>query len=156
HGRPVVLVFTNLCLEAFPRAAGVPERPAIPLDVELQNAVTEHFNPVLGPAVVDDVANVEIPPDPRTLKLVDVPRGLQRAKKEVVPDVFDRNLYSFLLGQRKNLADLHLRPFIGIVVRDLLVHHRGYKKYGRSPVSLGVVERRFESSDAFRTDSRVR
>jgi len=63
------------------------------------DALAERPDPVLGPAVLDDVADVEVGLQPRALELVDVARELQRAEEEVVPDLLDGDDDLELLGE---------------------------------------------------------
>ena len=57
-------------------------------------------DPLFGPAVGDEVPDVEIPPDPVTLERVDVLRGLPRTQQEVVPDVLERDVDPRRFGVR--------------------------------------------------------
>ena len=75
------------------------------LDVDLEDAFTQLANPIFGIAVLDDIADIKVRADPWAVEVVDVPGELKRAKEELVPDVFDRDLDAVLLGIGKQLTD---------------------------------------------------
>src|SRR6185503_18022556 len=90
HDRgPVVVALAELDAEAVPAAILVHLLAAEFLDVELQHARTEDARPLLGPAVDEEVAEVEVPADVVAADLVEVAVGLERIEDEVVPDVLD-------------------------------------------------------------------
>src|SRR5437016_5089978 len=72
HGRPVAVALAELDVEPGARPLLVTERAAVFFDVNLENSLAENANPLLGPAVVDDVADVEIGPHPRALEFINV------------------------------------------------------------------------------------
>src|ERR1017187_9451624 len=114
-GGPVVVPFEQLHVEAFPQAFGVALFAAELLDVELLDARPEDANPLLWPAIVDDVADVEVPADGGAFEFIDVTSGFERAEQEVVPDVLAGNLDAEFFRQRDGLADLRLRARVGVV-----------------------------------------
>ena len=69
-----------------------------------------------GIAVLDDVADVEVGPDPGAVELVDVAGELDRAEEELVPDLLDGDLDPVLLGVGDQLADVRLRARVGVAV----------------------------------------
>src|SRR6266540_6314069 len=105
HRRPVIVAFQKLDAKAFPEALLDGLLAAEFLDVQFLNAFAEDVNPLLGPAVGNDVAHVEMPADPRTVELVHVTRRLERAEKKMVPDIFDGDLHPEFLRQRNGFAD---------------------------------------------------
>src|SRR5438094_10198983 len=57
------------------------------LEVHLGDARAQRAHPVLGIAVEDDIADVEVGLDPGRRELVHVARELDRAEQELVPDL---------------------------------------------------------------------
>ena len=125
---------------------------AVLFDVELLDPGTERFDPLLGPAKADHVADVEIDAHQRTLQLVDEPSRLDRAQQEVVPDVLDQDLDAQVLGQRQAFADLGLRPLVGVLVGHLLVADARYQQRAGCTVGLGVPDRPQETLAALGTN----
>src|SRR6266568_3322070 len=81
-GRPIVITFPERHVEALPEPLGIALFAAEFLDVKLLNAVAENCDPVLGPAKVEDIANVEMPADRRTFELIHVARRFERAEQK--------------------------------------------------------------------------
>src|SRR6266849_8459512 len=66
--RPVVVAFEQGNVEALPQAFLVAPLAAEFFDMERDDPFVENADPLFGPAVVDDVADIEVPADPRALK----------------------------------------------------------------------------------------
>src|ERR1039457_4887610 len=78
-GGPVVVAFEQLHVEALPQAFSVALLAAEFLDMELLDARPENANPLLGPAVVDDVADIKVPADGGAVEFIDGTEGFQPA-----------------------------------------------------------------------------
>ena len=65
---------------------------AIAFDMHLLDAAAERENPMLGIAVGDDVADIEISGDVRRIEIIDVARHFGRAEEDFVADVFNRHV----------------------------------------------------------------
>src|SRR6266702_7915523 len=128
--RPVVVAFEQGNVEALPQAFLVAPFAAEFLDVERDDALVENADPLFGPAGVDDVADIEVPANPRALKFVHVARRLQRAEQKLVPDVFDGDFDAQFFGQRHSLADFDLRPGVGLRIGNLFVDDRRHEQHG--------------------------
>src|SRR6185503_3761450 len=79
HDRgPVVVAFEELNAETGARPFLVALLAAVFFDVELLDALAEDANPLFWPAVIDDVADVEVPANELAVELVNVSGGLER------------------------------------------------------------------------------
>ena len=132
HGRPVDLALAELVVE--------PLRLGVFLDVDLEDPLAQLADPLLGVAELDDVADVEIGTDRGTAELVDVAGELDGAQEELVPDLLDGDLDPGLLGVGDELADVLLRPRVGVAVGDLLVDDGRDDQDGGAAVGLAVDE----------------
>ena len=73
--RPVVVAFAEFDLKAFAQAFGVALFAAEFLDVQIEDARAEDAHPMLRPAVGHEIAEIEMPADPRAADLIDETRG---------------------------------------------------------------------------------
>ena len=126
------------------------------LDVQFLDARPQDANPLLGPAVVEDIAHIEMPPDRRAVEFVHVARSLQRAKEEMVPHVLNGDLDAQLLCQRDRLADFRLRPSVGVRVGDLLGDHARHQQHRGGAITFGVAQGLLQSLKPFRAHLWVR
>ena len=120
------------------------------------DAVAEDADPLLRPAVGDDVADVEVPADPLAVELVGVAGGFERAEQEVVPDVLHEQADLQILGHGQNLSDLLLRAFVGGVIRDTRVDHGRDDEHGRAAQSLAVPDGLLKAAPALGPHVRIR
>ena len=118
--------------------------------MQFLDALAQNANPLFRPAVGDDVADVEMPADPRTVEFVHITRGLQRAEQKMVPDIFDGDLHAKFFGQRDGFADFLLRTLVGVGVGNLLVHHRRHKQNRTGAVTFGVAQRLLQTLQSLR------
>jgi len=58
------------------------------------DALAEDADPLLWPTQVNAVAHVEMPAGGRAVQFVHEARGFHRAQKEMVPDIFEGQLYA--------------------------------------------------------------
>src|SRR4029453_14683578 len=87
HSLPVDIAFADILpVESSPRAIHLEV-----LEVQTDDAGAERANPVLRIAIQHHVADVEIRPQVLRLEIIDVADELERAEKELVPDLLDRN-----------------------------------------------------------------
>src|SRR5262249_23078080 len=87
HRRPIVIALEQVDVEAFPETLVVTTLPAEFLDVQFLDSLSENSHPLLGPAVIDDVADIEMPANSRAVELIDIPRGFERAEQELIPNI---------------------------------------------------------------------
>src|ERR1017187_4431260 len=154
-GGPIVVTFEQLHVEAFPQALSIALLAAEFLDMELLDARPKNADPLLGPTVGDDVADIEVPAYGWALEFVHVTGGFERAEQEVVPDVLTGDLDAEFLGQGDGLADFRLGALIGIVISDVLGDHARHEQYRGSAVTLAIAQGLLEGFEALRTDLRV-
>ena len=141
HDRgPVVVALEELGIEARPLALLVRLSPAVLLDVQRRDALAQDADPLLGPSVMDQVPDIEVPAHHGALEFIDIAGGLQRAQEEIVPDVFDGNLHSQFFGQRHHLANLSLGAGVGVGITNRCIDDGGHQQHRRSAVSLGVAQ----------------
>ena len=67
HSRPVDTAFANFYIKARAQALLVLQFATVFLNVQLADAIAQHFNPVARLSPANVVANVEIDPNDRTL-----------------------------------------------------------------------------------------
>src|SRR5882762_8308659 len=101
-GRPIVVALE----ERHGEALGFAEF----LDVQFEDVLAEQRNPTLGRVEPDDVADVEVPADPRAVDFVEITHRFLWLHDEIVPDLFDGDFYAQFLGQRDGLTNLLDRP----------------------------------------------
>lgn len=124
-GGPVVVALEELDVETGPLAGLVGLRAGVLLDVEGGDPLAEDADPLFGPAVVDEVAAVEVPADLGGLEFVDVAGCFEGAEQEIVPDVLDGDPDAEFLGEGDGLADLVLGTLVGVGVADGLIDDGG-------------------------------
>src|ERR1035441_3227124 len=154
-GRPIVIAFEQLNVEALPQAFGVALLAAEFLDMELLDAWPEDANPLLGPAVVDDVADIEMPANRGAFEFVHVTGGFQRAEQEAIPHVLAGDLDAQLFRQGDGFADFRLGACVGGIVGDVLVDHGGHEQHRGGAITFGVTQGLLETFEAFRSDLRI-
>src|ERR1019366_9459087 len=154
-GGPVIVAFEQLHVEALPQAFGVALLAAEFLDMELLDAWPKDANPLLGPTVVENVADIEMPADGGALEFVHVTGGFERAEQEAIPHVLAGDLDAQLFRQGDGLADFRLGACVGGIVGDVLVDHGWHEQHGRSAITLGVTQGLLEGFEAFGADLRV-
>ena len=155
HGRPVAIPVSQLDIEAGARPLLIANPAAVLFDVDFENPLTEDADPLFGPAVVHDVADIEIGPHPRTLEFIDVAREFEGAEQKHVPDIFEGDLDPQLLRKRQRLADLGLSSLPGVGVRDFLVHDPDDEQHGRSTVGLGIAKRSLQDFESLSPNFRI-
>src|SRR5439155_14739889 len=76
HDRgPVIVPFAERHAEAFPQSIAVSLFAAVLFNVQLLNAFAQNCNPLLGPAEVEHVTNIEMPAYCWALEIINVARG---------------------------------------------------------------------------------
>src|ERR1043166_2510298 len=99
--------------------------PLVVLQVDAVDPLAERPDPILGPAVFDDVADVEVGPHPRALEVVDEPGEFERRQKEVVPNLLDRDHDLALFRRRDHFLDPLDRALVRLDIPRLRIDDRG-------------------------------
>ena len=110
HRRPIVVTFEELHVEPLPESFAIALFAAEFLYMELLDAFAQDANPLLGPAVIEDVPDIKMPADRRGVEFIHVARRFQRAEQKLVPHVLTGDLHAQLLRDRNGFEDLSLRP----------------------------------------------
>ena len=145
---PIAVPFKKIDSKAGAGAFFVADFAAVFLDVNLDDAWAKRANPVLGPAGVDDVADVKMPADERAFKGVDVGDSLERAEKKSVPNILDRDDDAERFGERHGFGNLGDRAGVGVGVGRFFGDDGGDEQNGTGAIRLGVAQALFETFEA--------
>src|SRR5437660_2291855 len=66
-GRPIIVAFAERRAKTFPQSFGVASLAAEFLDMKLLNPLAQNANPLLRPAVVENISDVEMPANRRAV-----------------------------------------------------------------------------------------
>src|SRR5207244_2594765 len=119
HGAPVHVALA----EVHPRVTVFLALEIFQMD--LDDALAERANPILGIAIKHDVAHVEPGLDPLAVKLVYVGGHFEWTKQEFVPDFLDGDDDFQFFCKRNQSADLCLGARPGVAVGGLRIDDRG-------------------------------
>src|SRR5438105_3182450 len=89
HRRPIVVALEIVHLKSRSHSSTLLLLAAVFLDMQLLDSFSERANPLFGPAVRDDIADIEMPADVRGIKLVHVTNRFERTQQKMVPNIFD-------------------------------------------------------------------
>ena len=152
HGGPLHIALPEFDVEPLPEAGIVAFFAAKFFDMKVENAGAEGAEPLFGPARIDDIADVEVPTDPRAPDFIEIARGLEWAEEELVPDIFhgDAALGSF--GEGDGLFDEGLGAGVGVGVRDFAIDDSGDEEEAFATEFAGFFEGEFQAVEALFTD----
>jgi hypothetical protein len=122
--------------------------------VEVEEPGAKSRDPLFGPAVVDDVADIEVSAHPGALDLVNEPARLQWAEQEVVPHVFDADFAAGFLGPGNGGLNGCLVSLLRAGVGGVLVDESGDNQQFFAAHFARLPEDAFEPFEALRTDGR--
>ena len=149
---PLHIALPEFDVEPLPEAGIVAFFAAKFFDMKVENAGAEGAEPLFGPARIDDIADVEVPTDPRAPDFIEIARGLEWAEEELVPDIFhgDAALGSF--GEGDGLFDEGLGAGVGVGVRDFAIDDSGDEEEAFATEFAGFFEGEFQSVEALFAD----
>src|SRR5262245_61953467 len=123
----MVVAFEQLHVEARHFAVGT-RFGAVFLDMQFQNALTEHLYPFLGWSKLDVISYIKMPTHPGAVDLIQILFRLFRLHDEIVPDVFNRDLHPDFFAQGKRFANSVDRTLAALFESHILVHDSWNKK----------------------------
>ena len=123
----------------------------------LGDAGAERLDPVVWPAGVDDVADVEVEGDGggalrAGVEFVDVAGGFEGGEEETVPDVFDGDGHACFLSDGEGEFDLLLAEAVAVFVGVVAVDHAGDEQHAVCAEGLGGAEAVGEGVEALLAD----
>ena len=152
---PVHVAHAEFHAEAFSESLGVAFFPAELFNMEVEEPGPGSRDPLFGPAVVDDVASIDVPDHPGALDLVNEPGRLQRTEQEVVPRVFDADFAVGFLGPGNGGLNGFLGSLLHVGVGGVLVDESGDKQQLFAAHFARLPEGALEPSEALRADGRI-
>ncbi len=156
HRRPIRVALHELDVKTCTRSLRVADFPAVFLHVDLGDARAKHANPVIGPTVVYDVTNIEVPANEWALERVDVARRFERAEEKLVPHVLDGDDDAERFGERNHLRDLGDGALIRVGIGNLFRHHGGHEQHGAGAVGSGIAQALTQAFESRLAHTRIR
>ena len=149
---PLHIALTEFDVEPLPETRIVAFFSAKFFDMKVENAGAKDAEPLFGPARIDDIADVEVPTDPRAADFIDIACGFEWTEEELVPDIFhgDAALGSF--GEGDGLFDERLGAGVGVGVRDLAIDDCWDEEKAFATEFAGFFEGEFQSVKPLFTD----
>ena len=149
---PLHIALTEFDVEPLPEAGIVAFFSAEFFDMKVQNAGAEDAEPLFGPARIDDIADVEVPTDPRAADFIDIAGGFEWTEEELVPDIFHGDAALGGFGKGDGLFDEGLGAGVGVGVRDLAIDDSWDEEEAFATEFAGFFEGEFQAVEALLAD----
>src|SRR5437667_2897235 len=151
--RPVIIPFEEFDIETFATPFGVSTFPAEFLDVQRDDTFAQNPNPLLGPAIMDHIADIKMPADPRALELINETSRFERAEEKIIPNVFNGDLYTQLFGEWQCFANLLLRPIVSVRIGNAFVHDARHQQDRAGAILVSIPQGLFQAFATALSDS---